>query len=167
MISLKVDNLKEELNQKSYDDYINLIDIYSLSCTCGSHDNVIHGYYKRKVRTDKGNIKLRIIRIRCKCCGKTHAILLSLIIPYKSVCLSTSIRIIKKDNIDSLMINNNQIDEQVVSRIRKIFNERYKKWMSLSKLTFNDDLVLNSFIDFKSNFLQVRKGPYSLIYDST
>ena len=51
MISLKVDNLKGELNQQLYDDYINLIDVHSLMCTCGSHDNVIHGYYKRKVRT--------------------------------------------------------------------------------------------------------------------
>ena len=39
--------------------------------------------------------------------------------------------------------------------------------MSLSRLTFNDDLVLKSFIDFKSNFLQVRKGPYNLIGVST
>ena len=78
---------------------------------------------------------------------------MSLIIPYKSVCLSTSIRIIKKDRIDSLMIDNIQIDEQIIFRIQRIFNERYKKWMSLSKLTFDDDLVYKSFIDFKSNFL--------------
>ncbi len=167
MISLKVDDFKDELNQKFYDDYINLIDVHSLTCTCGSHDNVIHGYYKRKVKTDNGNIKLRIIRIKCKHCGKTHAVLVSLIIPYKSVCLNTSIRIIKNDDIDSLMINNIQIDEQVISRIRKVFNERYKKWMSLSGLTFNDDLVLKCFIDFKSNFLQVRKGLYNLIQYST
>lgn len=167
MISLKVDNFKGELSQQSYDDYINLIDVHSLTCTCGSHDNVIHGYYQRMVRTDKNNIKLRILRIRCKSCGKTHAVLMSLIIPYKSVCLNTSIRIIKKDKIDSLMIENIQIDEQIISRIQKVFNERYKKWMSLSKLTFDDDLVYKSFIDFKSNFLQVRKGPYNLIHYST
>ena len=41
MISLKVDNLKGELNQQLYDDYINLIDVHSLTCTCGNHDNVI------------------------------------------------------------------------------------------------------------------------------
>ena len=92
---------------------------------------------------------------------------MSLIIPYKSVCLSTSIRIIKKDRIDSLMIDNIQIDEQIMSRIQRIFNERYKKWMSLSKLTFDDDLVYKSFIDFKSNFLQARKGSYNLIHYST
>ena len=167
MISLKVDNLKGELNQQLYDDYINLIDVHSLTCTCGNHDNVIHGYYKRKVRTDKSNIEIRVVRVKCKCCGKTHAVLISLIIPYKSVCLNTSIRIIKKDNIDSLMIDNVGIDEQLIYRIRKVFNERYKRWMSLSRLTFDDDLVLKSFIDFKSNFLQVRKSPYNLIGDST
>ena len=106
MISLKVDNLKGELNQQLYDNHISLIDVHSLTCTCGNHDNVIHGYYKRKVRTDKSNIEIRVVRVKCKCCGKTHAVLISLIIPYKSVCLNTSIRIVKKDNIDSLMIDN-------------------------------------------------------------
>ena len=65
------------------------------------------------------------------------------------------------------MIDNVKIDEQMIYRIRKVFNERYKKWMSLSRLSFDDDLVLKSFIDFKSNFLQVRKGSYNLIGDST
>ena len=167
MISLKVNNCNGELNQQFYENCINHIDVHSLSCTCGGHDNVIHGYYERKVRTNKGDISLKIIRIRCKCCGKTHAVHVSLIIPYKSVCLSTSIRIIKNEHIDSLMTDNIKIDEQVIFRIKRTFNERYKKWMSLSGLTFEDDLVLKSFIDFKSNFLQVRKVPYNLICDST
>ena len=167
MISLKVDNCNGELNQQIYDDCINLIDVHSLTCTCGSHNNVIHGYYERKVRTNNGNISLKIIRIRCKYCGRTHAVHVSLIIPYKSVCLNTSIRIIKNEHIDSLMTDNIKIDEQVISRIKRTFNKKYKKWMSLSGLTFEDDLVLKSFIDFKSNFLQERKGPYNLICDST
>lgn len=167
MITLKVEKINSEFNQKFYDDCISQIDIHTLSCSCNSHDNVIHGYYQRKVRTDKGNIMLRVIRVRCKNCGKTHAVLISLIIPYKSVSLKTSIRIIRRENIKSLMIDNNEIDEQVIYRIRKVFNERYKKWMSLSKITFEDDLVLKSYIDFKSNFLQVRKGIYCLIMPST
>ena len=58
--------------------------------------------------------------------------------------------------------------KKIISDLRsEYFNERYKKWMSLSRLTFDDDLVLKSFIDFKSNFLQVRKGPYNLIGVST
>ena len=75
MISLKVDNLKGELNQQLYDEYINLIDVHSLMCTCGNHDNVIHGYYKRKVRTDKINTELRIVRVKCKCCDKSDVFL--------------------------------------------------------------------------------------------
>lgn len=102
MISLKVDCLTSDLTQRFYDDFINSIDVHSLACTCGSHDNIIHGYYNRKVRTDKSNVILKITRIRCKQCGKTHALLLSLIIPYKSVSLSTSIRILKNENIDNM-----------------------------------------------------------------
>ena len=41
MITLKVDNCNGELNQQIYENCINHIDVHSLSCACGSHDNVI------------------------------------------------------------------------------------------------------------------------------
>ena len=61
------------------------------------------------------------------------------------------------------MVNNESIDEQEVYRIRKRFKTKYKKWMSLNKLSFLDDLVKLAFRDFKSNFMQIRKGCYNLI----
>lgn len=61
------------------------------------------------------------------------------------------------------MVNNEAIDEQEVYRIRKRFKTKFKKWMSLNRLSFLDDLVKLAFIDFKSNFMQMRKGCYNLI----
>ncbi len=163
MITLNVEKENIELTQELYDTIIRKIDIHSLGCTCGRHDMVVHSYYSRQVRTESGVIKLDILRVKCKECGKTHAVLLSLIVPYQSVELEIQIQIIKDEDIEALTVNNEAIDEQLVYRIRKRFKTKYKKWMSLNKLSFLDDLVKLAFRDFKSNYMQISKGCYNLI----
>ncbi|MGN0433983.1 MAG: hypothetical protein ACI4EB_05550 [Bilifractor sp.] len=37
----------------------------------------IHGYYRRFVKASAGKMALRILRLRCTECGRTHAVLLS------------------------------------------------------------------------------------------
>ena len=133
MITLKVEKENRELNQDYYDLIIRNIDIHSLECTCGRHDMVVHSYYSRNIKTEW------------------------------SVELEIQIQILKDEDVETLMVNNEAIDEQEVYRIRKRFKTKYKKWMSLNKLSFLDDLVKLAFRDFKSNFMQIRKGCYNLI----
>ena len=163
MITLKVEKENSELTQEKYNTIIRNIDIHSLECTCGRHDMVVHSYYSRNIKTKSGVIKLDILRVKCKECGKTHAVLLSLIVPYQSVELEIQIQIIKDEDVEALMVNNEAIDEQLVYRIKKRFKSKFEKWMSLNKLSFLDDLVKLAFRDFKSNFMQIRKGCYNLI----
>ena len=158
MITLKVEKENSELTQEKYDTIIRNIDIHSLECTCGRHDMVVHSYYSRNIKTKSGVIKLDILRVKCKECGKTHAVLLSLIVPYQSVELEIQIQIIKDEDVEALMVNNEAIDEQLVYRIKKRFKSKFEKWMSLNKLSFLDDLVKLAFRDFKSNFMQMRRG---------
>ena len=87
MITLKVDKLNREISQKLYDEIIESVDIHLLECTCKRHNMVVHGYYTRKLKTNNGNIELVILRVRCKDCGRTHAVLISFIVPYQSVIL--------------------------------------------------------------------------------
>ena len=124
MITLKVEKDNRELNQDYYDSIIRNIDIHSLECTCGRHDMVVHSYYSRNIKTKPGLIKLDILRVKCKECEKTHAILLSLIVPYQSVELGIQIQILKDEDVDALMVNNEAIDEQEVYRIRNRFKTR-------------------------------------------
>ena len=163
MITLNVEKENIELTQELYDTIIRKIDIHSLECTCGRHDMVVHSYYSRCVKTKSGVIKLNILRVKCKECGKTHAVLLSLIVPYQSVALNIQIQVVKDEEIETLLVNNEAMDDQLFYRIRKRFKDKYKKWMSLNKLSFLDDLVKLAFRDFKSNFMQIRKGCYNLI----
>lgn len=167
MITIKVEKENSEITQEKYDAIIGNIDVHSLECTCGRHDMVVHSYYSRRVKTKTGEIKLDILRVRCKECGKTHAVLLSLIVPYQSIGLAVQIQILKGEDVEALMVGNEAIDEQAVYRVKKNYNDRFRKWMGLNRFSFVDDLVELAFRDFRSNFMQMRKGCYNLIQETT
>ena len=165
MITLKVDKLNREISQKLYDEIIASVDIHLLECTCKRHNMVVHGYYTRK--TNNGNIELVILRVRCKDCGKTHAVLISFIVPYQSIEMSVQIKIIANSDIEKIMYCNPSIDELDIYRVKERFRLRYKSFMKSLNLTFEDDLVFLSFKYFKSNFMQIHKGVYNLYTVST
>ena len=111
MITLKVDKLNREISQKLYDEIIESVDIHLLECTCKRHNMVVHGYYSRNIKTHNGNVELVILRVRCKECGKTHAVLISFIVPYQSIEMSVQIEIITDKDIEKIMNDNPSIDE--------------------------------------------------------
>ena len=167
MITLKVDKLNREISQKLYDEIIASVDIHLLECTCKRHNMVVHGYYTRKLKTNNGNIELVILRVRCKDCGKTHAVLISFIVPYQSIEMSVQIKIITDNDIEKIMYCNPCIDELDIYRVKERFRLKYKAWMRSLNLTLEDDLVLESFRYFRSNFMQIHKGVYNLSSIST
>ena len=128
---------------------------------------VVHGYYTRKLKTNNGNIELVILRVRCKDCGKTHAVLISFIVPYQSIEMSVQIKIIANSYIEKIMYCNPSIDELDIFRVKERFRSKYKAWMRSLNLTLEDDLVLESFRYFRSNFMQTHRGVYNLNVIST
>ena len=78
--------MRNPLNQKDYDDILSSIQFHQLTCTCGHSACLsVHGYYLRGLKTPDGIIRLRICRLRCHECRRTHALLPSLIVPYSQV----------------------------------------------------------------------------------
>lgn len=60
--------------------------LYRLRCSCGHAGCLVrHGYYSRRLKTRQGTIVLRILRVRCKECGRTHAILPEIVVPYSQI----------------------------------------------------------------------------------
>ena len=167
MITLKVDKLNREISQKLYDEIIDSVDIHLLECTCKRHNMVVHGYYSRNIKTHNGNVELVILRVRCKECGKTHAVLISFIVPYQSIEMSVQIKIIANNDIEKIMYCNPCIDELDIYRVKERFRLKYKAWMRSLNLTLEDDLVLESFRYFRSNFMQTHRGVYNLNVIST
>ena len=80
--SIKVNNL-EEIQEK-----INEVNVIGFECPkCKSHEFNYYGSYKRflivLIDEEPVELSVRIKRIRCKGCGKTHAVIPDFIIPYK------------------------------------------------------------------------------------
>lgn len=81
-ISIKSQNL-EEVFSRFYSDIISSIDFDNLICDrCYNSSWHYHAYYTRSVVIFSKKIKVKITRIICTVCGKTHAILIEPMIPY-------------------------------------------------------------------------------------
>ncbi len=67
-----------------YDDFFSIINISELICPIFDSSSLIsHGRYSRKFIDDNGDkTDIYIYRVKCNCCGKTHAIIPWFIIPY-------------------------------------------------------------------------------------
>lgn len=64
---------------------VNSIDFSDIECDCGSHCWKTHGYYSRYCTFLKRRIRVKIVRLICGVCGKTHALLIDDMIPYSTL----------------------------------------------------------------------------------
>lgn len=113
---------------------------------CDSNDLICHGYYKRDVIFIENGCfykkKIRIKRVKCKVCNKTHAILPPDIIPYKQVVFPTIIKCIFDYNYF--------INSPFSLEVRQKWIKQYKFFLPYIKTIFG---VFNDAFDvIKSNF---------------
>ena len=88
MILISVSDYNQ-FSQDYYDSVINSLQFHRLTCSCGHSACLsIHAYYTRGVFLPNGVYQLRICRVRCSECGRTHALLLSSLVPYDRISLS-------------------------------------------------------------------------------
>lgn len=147
-----------ELSQGLYDDCLSQFDINSLSCSCSqSHCLHKHGYYLRKIRTSHGLINLKILRVKCACCGRTHAIMLSCIIPFSQFLLNQMLKMIKTpiSALNYFLITFN-IDDSHVRYIKKMFHFHWKECLDNFNSSFNEHLSSFCFRHFQCQFMQIR-----------
>lgn len=138
----------EDFNNFSQDYYNSVIDnlqFHQLKCTCNQSGCLfIHAYYNRGVYTPYGIVYIRICRVRCEACGRTHALLLSSLVPYDRIpfCYQHQIVCAYEDGTDPNAVCecNNFVDENsvkaVVRRYRSFWQQRL-----LSEFISLDDAV--------------------------
>lgn len=159
------------LNQQIYNDYIFSLDFTTCSCPCGATGRFdLHGYYERSLKTPSEKIILSILRIKCKSCNKTHAVLHPSIVPYSHITLTDTIDIIvnydgAEDNMN--VINNNpEITESDVKYTIKKYVKHWKeRILSLSTIPIRDFLELDTFQKkvsqtFCRAFMQIKRCFY-------
>lgn len=163
MITIILEECKS-LTQEIYDSLVDNLEIHQLECTCGKCGNLIkHGRYTRSVKVPDDVIPIKVLRVICKSCKKTHAILPSLIVPYSQTQLNDHIDIIKSHHsqasYEPIMENNPNIDENNIRYIIRKFLRYWKERLtSLSLSVFDDtiNILTQCLTEYGKQFMQIK-----------
>lgn len=162
-----ITNQINTLDQISYNKFIDSINYCNLECSCGIANCFnIHGYYYRYVKSIIRKISLQIQRVKCKHCNKTHSIFPHIIVPYSQILLPDQISIIaansEKKILETIMTNNESIDESNIRHIVKQHSKYWKERILSIGLTITDDILTLSekcLREFKKQFMQIKYIP--------
>jgi len=152
------------LSQENYNNFLDSIHFHNLTCSCGISGNLIkHAYYTRSVKTPEGLVALRILRVKCKCCGKTHALFPECIVPYSQILLEDHIKIINaynhKTSFEPIMMHNLYIDESNIRHIIKKYVYHWKERLTAFFISMDVNLSYNCICSFKRQFMQIKCTP--------
>lgn len=151
------------ISQDFYNNTINSLDLNLIPCTCGHSGCLIrYGSYKRNIQLADKILTLSVVRVYCKSCGHTHALLLSSMVPYSQIPLSIHIRLIdaheRKLPLLSVLTDQCCIDENNWKSILRNYRLHWKQRL-LSIGCFPADissLVPKCFSCFSRQFMQIK-----------
>lgn len=130
------------------------------SCHC-TGSIVRHGYYCRTIYINGIKYRICILRIKCKKCGKTHAVLPSFVIPYIQLSIYDVVKIIKDNSAgDSTFYKKLYLLKQYknwYNRLLSIFNSLNEAFENLNTL------ITECARYFNRGFLQNHRGDYFVI----
>lgn len=135
--------------QSSYNHEISLLILASCECPyCKTFTLIFFGTYVRHLLIDGSDdlIKLRIQRVQCTTCKRTHAILPDCLLVRSSFLLHDALFVIEmdEDEIEDFLINNPKISLRMIISLKS----RVFRWSKLHKISILEERL--SFL-FKSN----------------
>ena len=172
MITLNAD-IHNTLTQKIYNQLIDDLPFHQLTCTCGHSGSLsIHGYYRRSVKVPDGKISLRICRVICSHCGRTHALLPSVIVPYSQIFLRDQVEIISSHgasgSLETVMRKVPSIDESNCAYVIRLYDRHWKQRLLSERISIDDvSLVSRCFTAFFRQFMQIKNTPNILFPHTT
>lgn len=158
--------------------YLNTVNFGNLECpNCHSHDLIRWGYYERNIiffSDDKLTIEsniLKIQRVKCKGCGKTHALFPFGIIPYKQFTDEVISKILFELTNNTLENTSNKysIDQSIIKKWCYQYNQFHKSRVNtLTKLHHSKNSLkqfinvfvnkLNYINNYNLCFMQIKLG---------
>ena len=172
MITLFVEDYNP-LTPDFYNYFLSKLQLHQLSCPCGHAGCLhIHGYYKRFIKTPSGKLPFRILRVKCECCGHTHAILLSSMVPYSQISLSDQLKIIQAADVadlSSVMVSNPSIEESNCRFILRNFRTCWHQKILSEHIPLNPlkNLITSCFRCFSQQFMQIKRTTNILFLNTT
>ena len=165
MITINYENFNP-ISQFIYENIINDIDFMTVPCPSCNHSGhlIKHAHYPRCLRTCDGVVSLRILRVKCKFCGKTHAVLLVDIVPYSQIPLDDHLSVVQCDpsEDDSILDENPNLNISDIRYIRKQYKRFREPKIVSFRIPFDYDLSFNCFRNFRKQFMQIRSTVNSL-----
>lgn len=173
MITLFVEE-NNPLTPNFYNELINNLQFHQLTCPCGHSGCLsVHGYYHRFIKTSSGKMPFRICRVKCECCGHTHAILLSSMVPYSQVSLSDHVSIIRNFHSgvsqESLMNSNPLVDESCYRYIIRCYKKYWYEKLTSERISLFPvmSLIRSCFANFSYQFMQIKRTSNILFQGTT
>jgi len=152
------------ISQTIYNNIVFSLPLHLMECSCGCKGCLIYyGFYCRSVKHYGEKVSLRIQRVKCKECGRTHAILPSFIVPYSQASLADQqlvlLEFFRYGKVSTVPDRNHLIDESNIRYILRQFRIYWKSRLESLALTLADHLVLPCFRNWSMQFMQIRHTP--------
>ena len=155
---------------------INSLQLHRVKCPSCNHsgDMSRHAFYTRHCQTEDGIIPLKILRLICSC-GHTHALLLSVFVPYSRHPLFLQAEIALKGCSDqvicSLQLRFPDLNECSVRSIYRVYRRKWREpLISEGIIPYLSDttlLVTACFDRFFRQFMQIKCTPNKLFHLTT
>lgn len=153
-----------QFSQDYYDSIINSLQFHRLKCSCGHSACLsIHAYYTRGILLPDGLHRLRICRVRCSECGRTHAILLSSLVPYDRISLIDQHTVVcaYENGTDRNVVceQNPSIDENNVKSIIRRYTRFWRERLRSESIRLAEipSLVRSCLSFYSMQFMQIRR----------
>lgn len=108
---------------------------------------------------------MKVLRLRCSRCGRTHALLPVEAVPYSQVDLSCQLTMLRykigSPEMEKMQNSNPDLDESCISRVRRKFRKHWAERLKAECLSVHmelDQLVTSCFDSYRKQFLQIRTG---------
>lgn len=162
MITVNTENYNH-ISQDFYNKTIDSLDLNLIPCTCGHSGCLIrYGSYRRNIRLSDEVLSLSVMRVYCKECRHTHALLLSSMIPYSQIPLAFHVRLIdayeQQQNLQSILDEQYCIDENNLKSIIRSYRLHWRERLRSTMLFLSDVhlLISGCFSSFSRQFMQIK-----------
>lgn len=162
MITIKTENYNH-ISQDFYNKTIDSLDLHLIPCTCGHSGGLIrYGSYKRNIQLKDDVVTLTIVRVYCKHCGHTHALLLSSFVPYSQIPLTVHVSAIlayeQKNSLNPILADQCCVDENNLKSLVRSYRRHWRERLLSSGLLLSDwgSLVSGCFSFFSRQFMQIK-----------
>lgn len=150
-----------DLSQDYYDRIVQELDRSLILCpTCKQLGFYVNSYYERsfKLAGSPDKTKILIMQVICKSCGKTHAILLSSMIPWSQITLHDTLVVLKLDPSSPKAEYNPLISHEDRVRLRKAFRLFWKERLKAFNISIDDSLSGTCIFYHHRQFMQIHCG---------